>query len=78
MTKQADIKVGDRVRYVGSTEEQVRRRNYSDPRGVLDFDTVYEVKKVTVFPYHTFVKLKWIDDDRFNSVVFKLQLYEIQ
>ena len=64
------IIVGDNVRYLGYTKEQVKWGNNDTPY-MLILDRIYEVVDVDVHRQHTKVQLKGIVG-RFNSVHFEV------
>jgi hypothetical protein len=64
--------VGDKVRFVGYTKEQVRWGNNSTPY-MLILDRCYTVSGVERHSSHTKVTIKGVDDSfKFNSVHFVL------
>ena len=67
------LKEGAHVRYIGTTDTQVKSiyYNYSDPRGVLDFETIYEIECMVVFRSYSIVKLVGFKKERFNNVIFE-------
>lgn len=62
--------MGERVKYVGATDEQVRWGGNDDPRGLLTEGAEYEVETREVRSWHTKVTLKGVAG-RFNSVCFE-------
>ena len=44
------LKEGAHIRYIGGTDAQIRGYgpSYSDPRGILDFETIYEIECMTI------------------------------
>jgi hypothetical protein len=64
-----NFKKGDRVIYVGSSEEQVIFGTNDDPRKVLIEGDIYQVEKVEVHSYHTKISLRGVQG-KFNSVSF--------
>ena len=66
-----NFKVGDKVIFTGSIDEQVAWGNNDDPRLFLIPNTVtYVVKNVEVRSQHTKLTLEHING-RFNSVCFR-------
>lgn len=63
------FKQGDKVRFTGATDEQVRFGNCDDPREVLADAAVYVVEFVEVRSWHTKLHLRGIPG-AFNSVCF--------
>lgn len=64
-----NFKKGDRVIYVGSSEEQVIFGTNDDPRKVLIEGDIYQIEKVEVHSYHTKISLRGVQG-KFNSVSF--------
>jgi len=64
------INVGDNVRYLGYTKEQVLWGNNDTPY-MLILDRIYEIANVKVHRQHTKVQLKGIIG-KFNSVHFQV------
>jgi hypothetical protein len=64
------FKVGDKVKYTGSVEEQVRWGNNDNPVGVLFEHHIYYVERVEVHTWHTKLHLCGISG-KFNSVCFE-------
>jgi hypothetical protein len=67
---QANFKVGDRVTYIGSSDDQVRWGSNDDPRKVLTEGDTYTIENVDVHSSHTKLMLNGITG-RFNSVSFE-------
>ena len=68
------LKEGAQVRYIGTTCDLQARGyggGYTDPRGVLDLETIYEIECVVVGRSWSFVKLVGFGKMNFNSVVFQ-------
>ena len=65
-----NFKKGDRVIYVGSSEEQVIFGTNDDPRKVLIEGDIYQIEKVEVHSYHTKISLRGVIG-KFNSVSFE-------
>jgi hypothetical protein len=64
------FKAGDKVRYTGSIEEQVRWGNNDNPVGILIEGDTYFVERVEVHTWHTKLYLRGVYG-KFNSVCFK-------
>jgi hypothetical protein len=64
------FKSGDKVRYTGSIEEQVRWGNNDNPVGILIEGDVYYVERVEVHTWHTKLYLRGVYG-KFNSVCFE-------
>ncbi len=65
-----NFKSGDKVRYTGSIEEQVRWGNNDNPAGVLIEGDVYYVERVEIHTWHTKLYLRGVYG-KFNSVCFE-------
>ena len=66
-----NFKKGDRVIYIGTSDEQVRCGvGNDDPRNILIEGDIYQVEKVEEHSSHTKLTLRNIPG-RFNSVSFK-------
>ncbi len=65
-----NFKSGDKVRYTGSIEEQVRWGNNDNPTGVLIEGDVYYVERVEIHTWHTKLYLRGVYG-KFNSVCFE-------
>jgi hypothetical protein len=59
--------VGQKVKYIGTSDEQVRWGSNDDPRGRLHVGEVYTVSMVEVHTYHTKIDLEGWPGKRFNS-----------
>ena len=66
-----DIKVGDKVKFVEASDEQVKWGSNDDPRKLLIMGAVYEVNEVEVHSWHTKIYLKGIEG-KFNSAHFEV------
>lgn len=64
------FKSGDKVRYTGSIEEQVRWGNNDNPVGILIKGDTYFVERVEVHTWHTKLYLRGVYG-KFNSVCFE-------
>lgn len=61
---------GDKVRFIGASEDQVRFGSGDDPRGLLKKGEVYTVDHTDVHSWHTNVYLQGIEG-AFTSVAFE-------
>lgn len=61
---------GNKVIYIGADDNQVKWGGNSDPRGVLQDGSEYEVANVEVHSWHTKISLIGVAG-KFNSVSFK-------
>lgn len=64
------MQVGEKVRYTGCSDEQMRWGGNKDPRDVLKEGYVYIVAGIEVHSFHTKVRLEGINGN-FNSVCFE-------
>lgn len=62
--------VGQHVRYIGASDEQVRWGGNDDPRPLLTEGETYEIIGVAVHSWHTKLAVKGFDG-WFNSVSFE-------
>ena len=65
-----NFEVGDRVRYIGCSKEQINWGNNDKPYMCI-IDHIYTVANVEVHTSHTKIELKGIIG-RFNSVCFEI------
>ncbi len=65
-----ELKVGDTVRFIGCSPEQIRWGNNDDPNRNCLVGNTYLVEKVDVFSQHTKIELIGVKG-RFNSVCFE-------
>lgn len=70
------LKVGGRVRYIGASEQKLENHKHycSDPCGVLDFETIYEVESIERhlgFIGHTIIRLIGFEGQTFNRILFE-------
>lgn len=65
-----NFKSGDKVRYTGSIEEQVRWGNNDNPTGVLIEGDVYYIERIEIHTWHTKLYLRGVYG-KFNSVCFE-------
>jgi hypothetical protein len=66
-----DFRKGDRVIYIGCTDEQVSwGASNDDPRKLLIEGNIYQIEKVESHTWHTKLQLRGVYG-KFNSVSFK-------
>jgi hypothetical protein len=65
-----NFKVGDQVKYLGSTENQVRWGGNDNPKELLFEGDVYYVERVEIHSWHTKLYLRGVRG-KFNSVCFE-------
>lgn len=65
-----NIKVGDQVKYIGCSKEQIAWGNNDDPNSILYLNDLYYVERVEIHSQHTKLELKGVKG-RFNSVCFE-------
>jgi len=61
--------VGDRVKFVGCSKEQINWGGNDDPKRLLREDNIYIINKIEAHTYHTKLMLEGVKG-RFNSVCF--------
>ena len=61
-----DLESGDKVKYVGCSDAQIRWAGHTDPRGVLEESATYTVERVSVHSLHTRIYLVGVSG-HFNS-----------
>lgn len=66
-----EFKIGDRIKFISSTKNQVNWGSNDDPTNLLDTHTIYEIEYVEVHSYHTKISIVGVKG-RFNSVSFEL------
>jgi len=66
------IRVGDTVKFIGCTIDQVRWGNNDDPNGKLIVGDKYYVEHVEVHSQHTKIQLRGVLKEKFNSVCFEV------
>ena len=59
-----------KVRYIGTSSDQVRWGSNTDPRSLLTVGVIYEVEEEEIHSWHTKLYLKGIEG-KFNSVSFE-------
>jgi len=64
------MKVGSKVKFKGSSDEQVAWGNNDDPRKILNEKEVYTIEDVEVHTWHTKIYLEGIKG-KFNNVCFE-------
>ena len=65
-----NFRSGDKVKYTGSIEEQVRWGGNDNPKGLLFVGDIYYVEKVEIHSWHTKLHLRGVRG-KFNSVCFE-------
>jgi len=60
-----------KVKYIGTSNDQVNWGGNDDPRGLLTEGNTYEILKTEVHSWHTKYYLKEFPDKKFNSVSFE-------
>jgi hypothetical protein len=65
-----NIRVGDFVKFIGCTREQINWGNNSDPENLLMVNGVYYVQDMIVKSSHTKLILRGVEG-KFNSVCFE-------
>jgi hypothetical protein len=67
------LEEGAKVHYIGINDLQVEflRNKYADPRGKLDFETIYEIEHITIARSYTIVKLVGFSEEKFIAGIFK-------
>ncbi len=63
--------MGQKIRYIGASDEQVKWGGNDDPRGLLKAGWVYELYRSEVHSYHTKYYLAEFPGLKFNSVSFE-------
>jgi hypothetical protein len=66
-----NIKVGDLVKFLGCSREQIQWGNNNDPNNILFVGDRYYVEHVYVHSQHTKIELRGIKG-KFNSVCFEV------
>jgi len=62
---------GTMVKYLGTTDDQVRWASHDDPRGFLNIGQLYVVDHIDIHSWHSEVYLVGFEDKDFNSVCFE-------
>lgn len=65
------MKINDKVKYIGSTEDQTRWGGNDSPHGLLIVGKSYTVAEVEEHSWHTKIYLKEFPGKKFNSVCFE-------
>ena len=63
------FEVGDWVKFIGCSKEQIQWGNNDDPTRVLEIGRIYKVINVEVHSQHTKIRLEGVPG-RYNSVCF--------
>ncbi len=66
------MNVGDKVKFIGCSKEQINWGNNDSPDGILDVGKDYIVEYVEGHTWHTKITLKGMPG-RYNSVCFELR-----
>ena len=61
--------IGENVKFIGCSKEQIRWGNNDDPNGVLMVEKIYKVVEVDIHSQHTKISVQGVLG-RFNSVCF--------
>lgn len=71
--KRTGLKDGAKVRYIGVNDAQIERwnNNYSDPRNILNTETIYEIEYIEIHRSFTIVKLVGFREEEFIGGIFK-------
>jgi hypothetical protein len=69
--KMDTIKVGNTVKFLGCSPEQVRWGSNDDPTGILIVGDKYYVEHVYIHSQHTKIELRGVKG-KFNSVCFEV------
>jgi len=64
------MKTGDRVKFIGCTENQYKWGSCTNPNGILKIGHYYQVEDIEVHSWHTKITLVGIEG-KFNSVSFE-------
>lgn len=67
------LKEGAKVRYVAINDTQIEHwsNNYSDPRNILNTDTIYEIEYIEIHRSFTIVKLVGLREEEFPGGIFE-------
>ena len=65
------MKIGDRIKFISSSKDQVNWGSNNDPNEILNTDTIYEIEDVEIHSWHTKISIVGIKG-KFNSVSFEL------
>ena len=66
----SDYTPGDKVKYIGCTEIQIKWGSNTDPNGILNIGDEYYIENVESHSQHTKLMLRGIEG-KFNSVCFE-------
>ena len=66
-----NIKVGDTVKFLGCSKEQIQWGNNDNPNGLLFVGDKFHVEHVYVHAQHTKIELRGVKG-KFNSVCFEV------
>lgn len=67
------LKDGAKVRFIGVSDEQMRYWNnrYTDPLGILNSDTIYEIEHIVIGRSYTVIKLVGFRKEKFSGAMFE-------
>lgn len=71
--RRTGLKDGVHVRYIGVSDEQICHwgGRYTDPRDILNSDTIYEIEYILIARSYSIVKLIGFRHEKFNGVIFE-------
>ena len=61
--------IGENVKFIGCSKEQIQWGNNDDPSSILDVGKTYTISKIEVHTQHTKISVQGVIG-RFNSVCF--------
>ena len=64
------MKIGSKVKFIGSSDEQVKWGNNDDPKKILNKKEIYTIENIEVHSWHTKIYLEDIKG-KFNSISFE-------
>ncbi len=64
-----NFKIGDKVKFIGCSKEQIQWGNNDDPNSVLEIGNIYKVVNIDIHSQHTKITLEGVPG-RYNSVCF--------
>jgi hypothetical protein len=64
------MKIGDKVKFIGCSEDQIKWGGNDDPKQILVIGNTYIVEDVDVHTWHTKLYLKGVCG-KYNSVCFE-------
>ncbi|KAA6322134.1 hypothetical protein EZS27_028295 [termite gut metagenome] len=71
--KRTGLKEGAKVRYIGVSDKLIDYlgSSYSDPRSILDSETIYEIEYIVIGRSYTIVKLVGFREEEFSGAIFQ-------